>query len=59
MKVMADLGVSASAIGNRIGRSHKTVIKHLGSEVYNDPSINKLIELIKEKELADLYLLGG
>jgi transcriptional regulator with XRE-family HTH domain len=59
MKVMADLGVSASAIGKRIGSSHNTVIKYLRSEVYNDPSINKLVEFIKEKELADLYLLGA
>jgi hypothetical protein len=35
MKVMADLGVSASAIGKRLGRSHNTVIKYLRSEVYN------------------------
>jgi hypothetical protein len=55
---MADLGVSASAIGKRIGSSHNMVIKYLRSEVYNDPSINKLVEFIKEKELADLYLLG-
>jgi hypothetical protein len=54
MKVMADLGVSASAIGKRIGRRHNTVIKYLRSEVYNDSSVNKLVALIKEKELADL-----
>ena len=57
MKVMADLGVSPSAIGKRIGRSRNTVLKYLRSDVYNDPLINKLVELMKEKELADLYLL--
>jgi len=59
MKAMSDLGVSPTAIANRLARSHNTVIKYLDSEVFNDPSISRLVERIKEKELEDLYLLGA
>ena len=59
MKVMHDLGVSPTAIAQRLGRSHNTVIKYLDSDVFNDPSISQIVERIKEKELSDLYLLGA
>ena len=59
MKVMHDLGVSPTAIAQRLGRSHNTVIKYLDSDVFNDPSISQIVEQIKEKELSDLYLLGA
>ncbi len=56
---MNDLGLSPTAIAKRTGRSHNTVSKYLRSEVYSDPSISQLVERIKEKEIQDLYLLGG
>lgn len=59
MKVMHDLGVSPTAIAERLGRSHNTVFKYLDSDVFNDPSISQIVERIKEKELSDLYLLGA
>ncbi|MBI3001857.1 MAG: helix-turn-helix domain-containing protein [Deltaproteobacteria bacterium] len=59
MKAMHDLGLSPTAIAKKIGRSHNTVSKYLRSEVYNDPQISQLVERIKEKEVQDLYLLGG
>ncbi len=59
MKAMNDLGLSPTAIAKRMGKSHNTVIKYLSSEVYNDPQISQLVERIKEKEVQDLYLLGG
>lgn len=59
MKVMHDLGVTPTAIAEKLGRSHHTVIKYLQSDVYTDPSIGEIIERIKEKETEDLYLLGA
>src|SRR5215475_7315108 len=59
MKVMSDLGLSATAIAEKLGRSHNTVIKYLDSDVYNDPTISVIVEKIKENEINDLYLLGA
>ena len=59
MKVMSELGVSPTAIAEKMGRSHHTVIKYLQSDVYTDPSIGEIIERIKEKETQDLWLLGA
>jgi hypothetical protein len=59
MKAMRDLGLSPTAIGEKLGRSHNTVIKYLDSHVYNDPTIGEIVERIKEKEISDLYLLGA
>lgn len=59
MKVMHDLGLSPTAIAGKMGRSHNTIIKYLNSEVYKDPDIAKMVERIREKEVADLYLLGA
>src|SRR5262247_4612883 len=59
MKVMSDLGLSATAIAEKLGRSHNTVIKYLDSDVYNDPAISVIAEKIKENEINDLYLLGA
>ena len=54
MKVMSDLGLSPTAIADKLGRSHNTVIKYLDSDVYNDPTIGEIVEKIKEKEINDL-----
>ena len=35
------------------------VRKYLQSEVYNDPEIMRMMDIIKEKEIAALYLLGA
>lgn len=54
------LGLSPSAIAKRMGKSHHTVIKYLNSDVYrDDPLVKELVSTIKEKETADLCLLGG
>ncbi|MBN1226338.1 MAG: hypothetical protein JXA79_05055 [Deltaproteobacteria bacterium] len=58
-KVMSDLGLTPNAIGSRMDRDPKTVRKYLQSEVYNDPEITRMVTTIREKEIADLYLLGA
>lgn len=58
-KAMNDLGLTPNAIGVRAGRDPKTIRKYLQSDVYYDPEISKMVEVIKEKEIADLYLLGA
>jgi len=57
MKVMSDLGNTPSAIGKLMDRSNHTVAKYLKSDVYDDPTIYKIVEKIKEKSLQDSYLL--
>ena len=59
MKVANELGVTPTAIARQMGKSHHTVIKYLQSEVYNDPSITKLVDKIRENEVNDLYVLGA
>ena len=59
MKVMRDLGHSPTAIAEKLGRSHNTVIKYLDRDVYNDPTISVIVEKIKENGINDLYLLGA
>jgi len=59
MIVLKDLGNSPTAIGEKLNRSHNTISKYLDSDVYKDPKIGKLVDVIKEKEVEDLYLLGG
>ena len=58
-KAMDDLGIAPHTIGKKTGRDPKTVRKWLQSEVYNDPALMRMVDTIKEKEVADLYLLGG
>jgi len=58
-KAMSDLGLTPNAIAVRTNRDPKTVRKYLQSEVYNDPEIKRMIDVIKEKEVSDLYLLGA
>jgi len=59
MKVMQEIGESPTAIARRMGRSHNTILKYLRSEVFTDPDISQMVAQIKEKETADLYLIGG
>ena len=59
-KAMADLGVTPNAIGKQVGRDPKTVRSYLQSPVYEtDPDLQEMVELIKARELDDLYLLGA
>lgn len=58
-KALNDLGLTPNAIAVRTDRDPKTVRKYLQSEVYNDPDIMKMVDIIKEKEVGDLYLLGA
>ncbi len=58
-KALNDLGLTPNAIAARARRDPKTVRKYLQSEVYNDPEIQNMVEVIKEKEISDLYLLGA
>jgi len=59
MKAMSDLGVSPTAIAKKMEKSHNTILKYLRSEVFTDPDISQMVAQIKEKETADLYLIGG
>ena len=59
IKVLSDLGESASSIAKRMGRSHHTIGKYLKTDVFLDPTIQEILTTIKEKELSDLHLLGA
>jgi hypothetical protein len=59
MKVMSELGVLPTTIAKKMGKSHHTVIKYLKLDIFNDPEIQNLIEIIKKSEKDDLYLLGA
>ncbi len=58
-KALNDLGLTPNAIAVRANRDPKTVRKYLQSEVYNDPEIMQMVDIIKTKEVNDLYLLGA
>lgn len=58
-KAMNDLGLTPNAIAVKTNRDPKTVRKYLQSDVYNDPEIASMVDLIKEREVNDLYLLGA
>jgi predicted transcriptional regulator len=58
-KALNDLGLTPNAIAVRTGRDPKTIRKYLASEVYTDPDIMQMVNTIKEKEIADLYLIGA
>lgn len=58
-KVMNDLGLTPNNIGKGTGFDPKTVRRYLTNEVYQDPEVQSIVARIKERELADLYLLGA
>jgi hypothetical protein len=59
-KAMSDLGLSANAIGSKTQRDPKTVRSYLKSSAYQDDAeVRDMVELIKDRELDDLYLLGA
>jgi len=58
-KAMNDMGLTPNAIAVRTSRDPKTIRKYLQSEVYNDPEIASMVDLIKTREINDLYLIGA
>lgn len=58
-KVMNDLGLTPNAIAVRTNRDPKTVRKYLQSDVYTDPDICKMVDVIRQKEIDDLFLIGA
>ena len=59
-KAMNDLGLTPNAIAVRTDRDPKTIRKYLQSEVYqNNPELEGMVNLIKEREINDLYLIGA
>lgn len=58
-KAMNDMGLTPNAIAVKTGRDAKTIRKYLQSDVYKDPDISSMVDLIKEREVNDLYLLGA
>ena len=59
MKALSDMGESNRSIARQLGKGHGTIKRYLNSDVFTDPSIGKMIERIKEKEVDDLTLLGA
>tara|TARA_B100001971_G_scaffold187764_1_gene188643 strand:+ start:2277 stop:2729 length:453 start_codon:yes stop_codon:yes gene_type:complete len=59
MVVLSRLGLSAVAIGKRMSRSNHTVAKYIQSAVAESPEVQVLIDLITQKEIEDLRLLGA
>jgi hypothetical protein len=59
MVVLSRLGLSAVAIGKRMSRSNHTVAKYVQSAVAQSPEVQALIDLITQKEIDDLRLLGA
>ena len=59
MTVLSRLGLSACSIGKRLGRSNHTVQKYLDSPIVQSPEVQVLVNLITQKEVTDLRLLGA
>ena len=59
MVVLSRLGLSAVGIGKRMSRSNHTVAKYVQSAVAQSPEVQALIDLITQKEIDDLRLLGA
>lgn len=60
MKAMNELGHGSTQIGKELEMSHNTVLKYLrDGEVFKDPDITEMVEMIKKKETDDLYLIGA
>ena len=58
-KALSDMGLTPNAIAVRTERDPKTVRKYLQSEVYSDSKIASMVDLIKTREINDLYLIGA
>ena len=60
MKVLNEMGVSPTSIAKKLNLSHHTTLLYLRekTELFNDPEVIKLIKIIKERELDELFLIG-
>ena len=58
-KAMSDLGLTNHAIAIKTKRDPKTVKTWLQSPAYSDPEIASMVDLIKTREINDLYLIGA
>lgn len=58
-KAMSDLGLTNHAIAIKTKRDPKTVKTWLQSPAYSDPEITSMVDLIKTREINDLYLIGA
>jgi hypothetical protein len=59
-KAMFEMGLTPNAIGKKTHRDAKTVRAFLKSPAYQeDAELNEMVDLIKSRELNDLYLLGA
>ena len=58
-RVMSEQGYSPNAIGKLAARDPKTIRKYLRSEIYNDPDLASLCEVIRAKESEDLLLIAA
>lgn len=59
MQVLTNLGLTAHAISKRMKLSNHTVSKYLASEKMQSKEVQALIELITQKEVDDLTILGA
>ncbi|MBZ0156274.1 MAG: hypothetical protein K8I29_08720 [Alphaproteobacteria bacterium] len=59
MKVLSDMGHSPTAIAKKIGMSNHTVSKYLSMDLFSDPEIKSFMQVIRDREIDDLCLLGG
>ncbi len=60
MKVLSDMGESNRSIARQLGKGHGTIKEYLNSDVFtNAPEIDRMVEQIKDREVADLALLGA
>ena len=60
MKALSDMGESNRSIARQLGKGHGTIKKYLNSDVFtNAPEIDRMVEQIKDREVADLTLLGA
>jgi len=60
MKALSDMGESNRSIARKLGKGHGTIKKYLSSDLFlNAPEIDKMVEKILDREVADLTLLGA
>lgn len=54
MKVLFDLGETPKAIARKLGRSHHTVKRYLLMDYENDPELEALVKITKDKQIEML-----
>ena len=56
-KALVSTGMSATAVGEALGRDHKTIQRWLASSAVSTPEIEELVQNIKGREMIHLRLL--